>query len=263
MTESNSWGGGLTHRQLVAAGGGGGGGGGHEQATTFLLPLTGTNGSLLLPDASRFNVSGSRGAGTGSIVTGDGKWGGSCLQFNGGNTFFTFPLTRGQSDLGRCDFTMEGWVKPTGGGGNPQVFASISTSSDFSYRFLVQGGFLLFTYMRRAAGGNSSGSEFNLQSATAAIIDDVWNHVALCCLDGVLSLYCGISGSGNRVATATRPAPVYVLDNPSLNLGRQESANTFYVNNGFRMNDFRICMNKALYAGATYTLPPAAFTPFS
>jgi hypothetical protein len=189
---------------------------------------------------------------TGSVVTSTAQsvLGGASYYASAAGKYIQTPYSS-VFDLSASDFTIEGWLRPTGNSGSSRygtVISKRSTGIDFDWVLFIDQG----NRNIDLAYGNTSTGRVDFASALNTVPANIWTHVAIVRKGGQLMMY--INGVENTRQTISgsirnRNLPVYI--------GMSNSySDSYWI--GW-LDEFRIVKGAAMYNG-NFTPPAIAFT---
>jgi len=202
-----------------------------------LLHFNGTNGSTTFTDVTGRSWTAS---GNAQISTTDTKFGTGCLLLDGTDDWADSANDAGMQ-FGTGDFTIEGWIKPTGFANFPNIF---SNRDGGGLTFRITSGGVLSYFAQNAAGGVLSGS--------LVVSTSVYTHAAVCRASGTTRLFLGgvLDGSFADASTLNPTGTARIGASTTPAAGGEDF-------NG-RIDDFRITKGVARYT-ATFTPPSSPF----
>ena len=231
-------------------------------AVLSMLHFDGANNSTTFTDAAG-TLTWTR-SGDAKISTAQYVFGGASGYFDGNGDYITSGSSSGLKNLLTESFTLSGWIRPTGvGGDGTRVFSTgggaVGWNSTNGIQVLVQ---LLAAAPNtklnlQLINGSRSGS-VSMQS-TVKVQGDAWTHIVAQC-----DLANNLIGVGvNGVMTyAERPAIGVPSNTPVAAFGTipGELGLSTYAFSGY-MDEMRLALGVAQYTGTTYQVPSAPYLP--
>jgi hypothetical protein len=212
---------------------------------SLLLPMTGTNGSTIFTDAS-INTLPVTTVGNTQISTAQSPFADGSGYFDGTGDYLSVPNTGGVFDFGSGDFTVETFIRLSTLTGIQVIVGNISSPSNATWRLAVDDSKIGFGWFTTAP------SFIDAVSSTGVLTTGSWIHVAVCRAGSSFTVYAdGISVASATSAAALRNATA------NLNIGRNEEADIWYMNNAYA-GQMRITKGVARYT-ANFTPPTAPF----
>jgi hypothetical protein len=192
-----------------------------------------------------------------AAATGAGQFGSNSLTLDGSGDYLSVPSST-DFDLG-SSYTIECWIRPASGSWNGGILArGTYTSVDgawsgltFSMRRLSGDGFTRFYFY---ATTNTNEQYVDVSNTNFPV--NQWTHLAMVRAGTTGTIYANGSSVGtisSLNANAASSAAVSIGRWPQVN----ENLSEFW--NG-QIDEVRITRNVALYSGASFAAPTAAFT---
>lgn len=205
----------------------------HYDKVSLLLPMTGSNNSFNIFDDSKYNHNVS--------IVGDTKISTAQSWFNNGSAVFDGSVdnlvieNNTAFDLRNQDWTIEGWIRPTGNWSKYNTIiskrgngGSEGTDSDWQLYLRQSNGVLSF-YSATPGGQQESGS---------APYINVWNHVAAVRNGRTITLYL------NGISVLSFLAETAYTTNRKVYVGGWPAGNEYFYGH---MNDIRVTKGVARY----------------
>jgi hypothetical protein len=216
--------------------------------TVLSLHCDGANGSTTFTDTSPSPKTVSA-VGNAQISTAQSQFGGASALFDGTGDYLTIPSNAGWQ-FGGGDWTIEAWIYRTVDTATGDIMACRNAASTQP-----------FWLLRRNAGGAIRFDHVNTGSVTVTDVTttqttaiNTWNHVAVCRISGVVSIY--INGA-LATLTGTNSTTAYGASAAALLIGSGDTSDSWAGN----IDDVRITKGVARYT-ANFT-PPTGPNPDS
>lgn len=211
----------------------------------LLLHMDGANGSIVFTDSSSHARTITRYSGA-TIRTAISKFGGAAGEFSGYSSgYITAPASTVWS--GHQDFTLEIWLYPEWNFRKEWLVSTVDsgTTNNGWAAYKTSAGAIGFSWWDN--GGTLYSGE---TSSTLSV--NTWAHVAITVSGSTVRIY--IDGTLAKTDThAGKPSSASRL----LQIGRSyPTDNTYYYG---RIDDLRFTAGFALYTGASFSVPTAAY----
>jgi hypothetical protein len=186
--------------------------------------------------------------GSAQISTGQTKFGGSSMAFDGTGDYLTMPSSP-QYSFGTGDFTVEGWFYINAGSGSNNGALQISSTAGG-----LQASQINTIALSSVDSGGLKWSAYygNTYANGSTAIAQTWTHVALVRASGSLKLYI------NGTVDATFGTKTDTTNYTGQNIAVGGYFSTTYLWNGY-IDDLRITRGYARYT-ANFTPPVSAFS---
>lgn len=204
--------------------------------------MNGASGSTTFTDSSMSPKTATV-SGNAQISTDQSKFGGASGYFDGYNSYVSYSDS--DLSLGTGDFTIEGWLYPTGyGTGASFDWAGIIWDTRDAVPLGPDGIGVLFNNSGKILVFHSAYSGYIITQTSSTVSLNQWTHVAVERVNNVYTIYL------NGVADGTPTSYSYNLTGASLTIatGRNETAPTTWKYPGY-MDEVRITSRYAAHKG--------------